>query len=75
MRKFLAIFFAGSMLWTGAAYAELVTVIDEGSDESSTHDDADVVDLSDKDTDQPTWSPSFENTTPAGQAPGGPIEE
>lgn len=36
--------------------------------------DGDVVDLTGLDTDQPVQSPSFENTTPAGQAPGGPIE-
>lgn len=36
--------------------------------------DTTVVDLSDVNTDQPVQSPSFENTTPAGQAPGGPIE-
>lgn len=38
-------------------------------------DDTSVVDLTGLDTDQPVQSPSFENTTPAGQAPGGPIED
>ncbi len=33
------------------------------------------VDLSDVDTDQPIDSPSLDNDTPAGQAPGKPIED
>lgn len=35
--------------------------------------DTSTVDLSDKQSDA-VYSPSLENTTPAGQAPGGPIE-
>lgn len=35
--------------------------------------DTTTVDLSDKKSDV-VYSPSLENTTPAGQAPGGPIE-
>lgn len=52
-------------------------------------DDTSVVDLSDRESDVPSipeedevieeedvvYSPSLENTTPAGWAPGGPIEE
>lgn len=41
---------------------------------SSNSSDTNTVDLSDKDTDQPVQSPSQDNTTPAGQAPGQPIE-
>ena len=36
-------------------------------------EDTSVVDLSDVDTDQPVYGPSFENETPAGYAPGEPI--
>ncbi len=36
--------------------------------------DTSTVDLSDKQSDV-VHSPSLENTTPAGQAPGGPIEQ
>jgi hypothetical protein len=57
----------------GPAFAPLV--LNTQSDSGSTNQDTSVVDLSDKNTDEPTWSPSFDNTTPAGQAPGGPIEE
>ncbi len=67
---------AGFMLaFSGIARAELVNVVDDSSSSSSTpNQDTSVVDLSDKNTDAPVQSPSFENTTPAGQAPGGPIE-
>ncbi len=62
------------------AYAPLVLQTDQDSSSSSSSDsssnqDTSVVDLSDKDTDQATWSPSFENETPSGSAPGGPVEE
>ncbi len=33
----------------------------ESSSDSSSNQDTSVVDLSDKDTDQATWSPSFDN--------------
>lgn len=35
--------------------------------------DTNTVDLSDTSDDQPVNSPSLENTTPAGQAPGQPL--
>lgn len=64
------------VLSAGSAFAPLVTVVDDDySSSSSSSDDTSVVDLSDRDTDAPTWSPSFDNTTPAGMAPGGPIED
>ena len=66
---------AGLVLWTGLAYAPLVTTFDDSASSSSSSDDTSVVDLSDVDTDQPTWSPSFENETPSGWASGGPISD
>ena len=66
---------------SAAAYAELTPPINgEGDDEvvgvasDDSEGDASVVDLSGKDTTQPVQSPSFENKTPSGMAPGGPID-
>jgi hypothetical protein len=75
MKKALAfalLALALSGFYAGPLYAPLVTTIQET--QSSQGSDTSTVDLSDKDTDAPVQSPSFENTTPAGQAPGGPIE-
>ena len=73
-----AIFTVGSVI----AHAELTPPINGEGDDAvvgvATDEDAgdsSVVDLSDVDTTQPVKSPSFENTTPAGMAPGGPIED
>ncbi|HEY8037054.1 MAG TPA: hypothetical protein VIF37_15845 [Methylobacter sp.] len=53
------------------------SVVDLRDDTSSSvpteNQDTSTVDLSDKQSDT-VYSPSLENTTPAGQAPGGPIE-
>jgi len=60
------------------AFAPLVLTTNDsqsGSSNESASQDTSAVDLSDKDTSQTTWSPSFENTTPSGQASGGPVEE
>ena len=57
--------------------AEDTSVVDLRDDPSVStpveNDDTSTVDLSDKESDVVN-SPSLENTTPAGQAPGGPIE-
>ena len=50
------------------AWAPLVHTFSDDSSSSGSSDSS-VVDLSDRDTDAPTWSPSFENATS-----GGPIE-
>lgn len=65
MRKIIFWIGVSLFLASGVAYAPLVTVYDEpeDTDTGSTNDDTSVVDLSDVDTDQPTWSPSFENET------------
>ena len=77
MKKTFFLIIGLLLLTSGLAYAPLVTTFEDTSESSSGSgsDDTSVVDLSDKDTDQPTWSPSFENTPPAGSAPGGPIED
>ncbi len=74
-RLLLAAFFSmGFMaLCAGTLYAPLVTTTEE-SDSSYSDSDTRVVDLSDRDTDAPVESPSFENQTPSGQAPGEPVE-
>ncbi len=76
VRKYLVIaLFAlgGISVCAGTLYAPLVSTT-EGTSSSSSNSDTSTVDLSDRDTDAPVQSPSFENTTPAGQAPGQPIE-
>lgn len=63
-----------TMLLTCATSAYAASAGQDTQPQQSTpNQDTSVVDLSDVDTDQPVQSPSFENTTPAGQAPGGPI--
>ena len=65
MKKMFFLMGAILFLSSGVAYAPLVTVVDDSatSDSDTATGDTDVVDLSDVDTDQPTWSPSFENTS------------
>ncbi len=80
MKKLFLMFFVVGLVALSAtpAWAPLVTTFSDdssSSSSSSSFSDTSTVDLSDRDTSQPTWSPSFENTTPAGQAAGGPIED
>lgn len=65
----------GLALMAAPASAEHIYEAYNGADSSTPNQDTSTVDLSDKDTDQPVQSPSLENTTPAGQAPGGPISQ
>ncbi|MDO9267884.1 MAG: hypothetical protein Q7T96_02100 [Methylobacter sp.] len=57
--------------------ADDTSVVDLSNNKSSPapaeNQNTSTVDLSDKKSDT-VYSPSLENTTPAGQAPGGPIE-
>lgn len=64
MKRMFFLMVAMLCFGSGVAYAPLVTVYEEPEDTDSgtTDEDTSVVDLSDVDTDQPTWSPSFENT-------------
>jgi hypothetical protein len=76
------VLFSTFLVCSTMAYAELTPPVnDQGSDavvgaatDDTSGGDTSTVDLSDKNTDQPVQSPSSENTTPAGMAPGGPIE-
>lgn len=80
MRKlFVFLLVLGSWVWIAdLAYAPLVTTVDEDISseylEESASDDPSVVDLRDKDVEEPTWSPSFENETTEEES-GGPLEE
>lgn len=67
---FVLVIFAVVMV-AGSAYAPLVLKLDDSQSSSSSSDtssssssssnqDSSVVDLSDKDTSQTTWSPSFD---------------
>ncbi|HTL69802.1 MAG TPA: hypothetical protein VL404_00780 [Candidatus Eisenbacteria bacterium] len=76
MKKSLFLLLALIAAFAGTAFADNINEAYNGSDTvAGTADSSETstVDLSDKDTDQPVQSPSFENTTPAGQAPGQPI--
>lgn len=68
--------FLGLFLVAAPAFADNINEAYNGAGTpASSNQDTSTVDLSDKDTDQPVQSPSFENTTPAGQAPGGPVSQ
>lgn len=81
MRKFfIFLLVLGSWAWAAdLAYAPLVTTVEEEEDDDSefldeANLDSDVVDLRDKNVNEPTWSPSFENENTEADL-GGPLEE
>ena len=78
MKKYFVIsLFAVGILFlsTGRAFAPLVTTTADQQQAGSGSQDSNIVDLSNKNTDAPVDSPSFENQPPEEKAPAANQDE